>query len=720
MTKKTKTELTDPSLYLNRELSWLEFNARVLEEAQDASVPLLERLKFACIVSSNLDEFFMVRVARLKRAVAEGRTERCPAGLTPRQQLQRVHARSHRLVRDQYKCVFDEILPGLAKRGIRLAHTPDLSPAQATHVERVFATELFPVLTPMAVEPDRRFPLLANLTLSFGVMLAPASPDGEPRFAVVPIPSGLPRLVQLPADEGLTYHALEDIARTYLGRLFPGQEILSASLFRITRDSELEFDDEGAPDFLHAVEEELQTRRTNHPVRLEVEAAADDQLVKWLLGELKLRTETLYRLPGSLDVRDLLTLVELPGHGDLWDEPFEPVLPGVLLDAESLFPVLREHDVLLHHPYESFEPVAQLVSEAAIDPDVLAIKLTLYRTSGESPIISALVRAAQAGKQVTAVVEVTARFDEERNVEWAKRLEEAGAHVIHGVHALKTHAKILLIVRREPDGIRRYLHLGTGNYNDRTARLYTDLGLLTVDEELGIDGSSFFNALTGYSDPPAFRKLTMAPTGLRERFIALIDREAQKAKDGQPVEILAKMNSLVDPQIIRALYRASQTGVPIWLNVRGICCLRPRVKGVSDTIRVVSLVDRYLEHSRMFYFRNGGDEELYLSSADWMGRNLDRRVELMFPIESPETRDKALTILRTFFAETEKGRWLRADGKYARKPRRAGDPTVRCQQHFREQAATAHSHAEYLTRTRFRPMRRNAAVEDGDETPALT
>lgn len=718
MARKKQSDLGDPRYFINRELSWLDFNARVLEEAQDVRNPLLERLKFACIVSSNLDEFFMVRVARLRRAIAEGRPTRCPAGLTPRQELHRVRQRSHALVRDQYKCIFDDLLPALAQHGLHVLHTEDLNSDQAAYIERVFEDELFPVLTPMAVDEARPFPLVRNLTLNFAVMLAPAAERERERFAVVPLPSGIRRWSRLPSEQGLAYQSQDDIVRTFLGRLFVGQEILAASVFRVTRDSELEFGDEGAPDFLEEVEQKLNLRRTSQPVRLEVEASADPRLVDWLLDSLELKEADLYRLPGPLEVRDFMTFVELPGFDELRDTPFEPAIPEELIRVDSVFPAIRERDFLLHHPYDSFEPVLRFVSEAADDADVLAIKLTLYRTSGDSPLIAALIRAAENGKHVTALVELTARFDEERNVEWARRLEEAGANVILGLRDLKTHAKIIIVVRRDPDGIRRYLHLGTGNYNDRTAKLYTDLGLLTVDEDLGVDGSSFFNSLTGYSDLPVYRKLTMAPVGLRERFIELIDREASRAQDGQPAEIMAKMNSLVDPQIIQALYRASQAGVPIRLNVRGICCLRPGVEGVSETIQVMSLVDRYLEHSRVYFFRNGGEAEVYLSSADWMARNLDRRVELLFPLQAPHTKEKAIRILETLFTETEKSRWLQADGKYIRKRRRRGDPVVRCQELFRQQALAAHSRAEYVTRARFRPRRPNPTVLES-EAPNL-
>ena len=606
--KKTSRR-REPELFLNRELSWLEFNRRVLEEARDASTPLLERLKFAGIAASNLDEFFMVRVAALKNALAEGDTAPDLAGLTPAQQLRKISERAHAMVDELYEELHHRILPALAERGLRLAMPSDLEPSLLAGLGRYCRDEVMPALTPLAIDASRPFPMLSGLSLNLAVLLGPAGAEEEERLAVVQVPSRLPRLVRPPGPEALVYVLLEDVIRSELQALFPGQAIQDVAVFRVARDSELDLDDEGGIDFLHVIEEELKNRRRSGIVRLEVEASVSEELLSLLATRLGVRSEDVYRVRGPVDIRSLVQLVDLLQLEDLRAAPLKPQ-PTVTVGGEALFDLLDERDVVLHHPYDSFDPVVSLVSAAADDPDVLAIKQTLYRTSGDSPIVRALQRAAENGKQVTVLVELLARFDERSNIRWARALEEAGCHVIYGIRGYKTHSKICLVVRRGRRGIRRYVHTGTGNYNEKTARLYTDFGLMTSDADMGEDASSFFNALTGYSDPPSMKKLVMAPMQLRERLLRLIDRERQRAVEEQPAEIRAKMNSLVDEEMIRALYAAAKAGVKIRLNVRGICCLRPGVRGVSDTIEVVSIVDRFLEHSRVFHFKNGGDEEV--------------------------------------------------------------------------------------------------------------
>ncbi len=648
----------------------------MLEEACDASNPPLERLKFACITASNLDEFFMVRVAALKNALAEGDTAPDVAGLTPAQQLQRISERAHPMVEQLYQALTGEILPALAERGLRLVRPGDLEPAARAALSRYFRDEVLPALTPLAIDTSRPFPMLSSLSLNLAVLLGPADGEDDPRLAVVQVPGRLSRLVRPPGVEGMLHVLLEDVIWAELASLFPGQEIRDVAAFRIARDSELDFDDEGGRDFLQVIEEELRNRRRSGIVRLEIEDGVSPPLVDLLMSRLELGVEDVYRIRGPVDVRPLMSLVELPLLDDLREAPLKPQQS---IETADLFALLDEKDVVLQHPYESFDPVVALVSSAADDPDVLAIKQTLYRTSGDSPVVRSLARAAENGKQVTVLVELLARFDEQSNIRWSRRLEESGCHVIYGIRGYKTHSKILLIVRRGRQGIRRYVHLGTGNYNEKTARVYTDFGLMTSDRDIGEDASSFFNALTGYSDPPRMRKLVMAPTQLRERVLRLIQRERERAEAGQPAEIRAKMNSLVDEEIIRALYDAAKAGARIRLAVRGICCLRPGIKGTSDGVEVISVVDRFLEHSRIFHFRNGGDEEVYLASADWMPRNLDRRIELLFPVEAPEGRQKVLQALDAIFMDNVKSRRLQSDGSYKRKRPAKGEEAYRSQ-----------------------------------------
>jgi len=696
----------DPSLFINRELSWLAFNERVLEEAADSTVPLLERVKFAAITASNLDEFFMVRVAGLKRAIEEEDAGPDLAGLTPSQQLEAVRARAQAFIASVYKLTSEQLLPALAKQGIRILGWKELEPVHQGALTAFFRDSVEPVLTPLAIDVSRPFPLLSSLTLNLALRLASQpTATGEqppPRLAIVQVPAGFTRLVQVASAAGFTYILLEDVIREHLPQLFPGQTILESAVIRLARDAELEFDDEGGRTQLELVERELKRRRRSDIVRLDVEAAVSPELLELLRQQLDIEPEEVTAVPGPVDLRVLMGLAELAGFEALREPPLQPVnvLAG---ENRDIFSILDERDLLLHHPYEAFDPVLALVAQAADDPDVLAIKQTLYRVSPGSPLIESLQRAADRNKQVTVLVEVTARFDEERNIRWARSLEASGAHVIYGVSGFKTHAKMCLIVRRTPQGLRRYLHLGTGNYNERTARVYTDFGLMTTSRTLCEDAAAVFSALTGYSDPPRLKKLVMAPTGLRQRFMKLIQREQRRAEAGQPAEIAAKMNSLIDAEIIEALYAASRAGVRIRLNVRGICALRPGVPGSSETIKVVSIVDRFLEHSRIYYFLNGGDEEVYLASADWMTRNLDKRIEVMFPIEQAGHKAKVLSALQTMFKDTVKGRWLGADGVYRRVKRAKGELPLRAQQVLQDEARRTAAAERDRTDVTFRP-----------------
>jgi polyphosphate kinase len=679
----------DAPRFFTRELSWLAFNGRVLEEAGDTSNPLLERVKFAAIAAANLDEFFMVRMARLDEKVFDGITTPDPAGLTPAQQLAAASGRARDFVRELYRLVLDDLLPALAAHRIRLLAWDALTGIQQSALASYFRDDVLPVLTPLAIDVSRPFPLLSSLSLNVAVRLAPAAGETAPRLALVQVPQGLPRLLRVAGmDHGFVL--LEAVIRAHLARLFPGQPVLESAVMRLARNAELELDDEGGRTHLERVERELRQRRRSDVVRIEIDAQASDELVELLRRQLDVEPHAIYRVPGPVDLRVLMGLVELPGFEALRDPPFRPVhaLAG---ESRDLFSILEERDVLLHHPYDAFDPVSALVAQAADDPDVLAIKQTLYRTNAGSALIASLQRAAERNKQVTVIVELTARFDEERNIQWARTLESAGAHVIYGVRGYKVHAKACLIVRRTPQGLRRYLHLGTGNYNERTARVYTDFGLLTTSPRLVEDATAFFSALTGYSDPPRLRQLVMAPTGLRQRFLRLIDRERRRAEAGQPAEIVAKMNALIDVALIEALYAASQAGVRIRLNVRGICALRPGVPGLSERIEVVSIVDRFLEHARIYAFLAGGDEEVYLASADWMTRNLDKRVELMFPVTQPDHKARVLHALHVMFRDTVKSRWLGPDGVYRRRERGPADAPVRAQQELVEEARRAES-----------------------------
>lgn len=695
----------DGALFFNRELSWLAFNERVLEEAEDATNPLLERAKFAAIASSNLDEFFMVRVAGLKESVSERDAAPDLCGMTPLRQLEEVGVRAHRFVERLYRLATGTLLPALAPHGIRVVRVADLSESSRLALAAHFRDNVLPVLTPLAIDVLRPFPRLASLSLNVAVLLEPASDDTQRRLAVVQVPTGLPRLVHVEDESGPCLILLEDLLRQHLAQLFPGQRVAEASAIRLSRDAELEFDDEGGLTQLERVERELRRRRISDVVRLEIEAGASKELVELLCAQVEVTEADVYAADGPLDLRVLMQLVDLPGHPELRDVPMLPVNP-LTSEPIDLFAEMDARDLLLHHPYESYDPVVSLLAQAADDPDVLAIKQTLYRASPSSAIIASLRRAAENNKQVTVVVELTARFDEERNIRWARSLEEAGAHVIYGLRGYKVHAKICQIVKRTRKGLRRYVHLATGNYNERTARVYTDFGLLTTSPAIAEDATAFFSALTGYSDPPRLKKLTMAPTGLRERFLRLIHRERRRAEAGQPAEIMAKMNSLIDDEIIEALYAASREGVVIRLNVRGICALRPGVRGHSETIEVVSVVDRFLEHSRIYWFLNGGEEDTFLASADWMTRNFDKRIELMFPVERADHKARVVHTLRAMFKDNVKARRLTPDGTYQRVVPQHGEERFRVQQVLAEEVQRAAIVARETAGVSFVPAQR--------------
>lgn len=696
-------DLTSPALFINRELSWLEFNDRVLREGLSESVPLMERLKFLSIVSSNLDEFFMIRVAGLKQQASAGREVRDCSGLTAEEQLACISARVHRMVKEQTVGI-REAAGKLAARGLCLLGVDAVSEAEAAFLKSYFRDEVLPLLTPLAAEELDPFPILPGLNLNLILLLASEEePGAKEKIAIVPVPDVLSRFVTLPGQKGLRLVCLEEVIRRHIGMLFEGYRVTSSAVFRITRDASVDIGDDDVSDLLEVVTRTVRERRQRAVVRLEISAGADARLKKWLANWCQVQEADLYEIEGMLDAKALMDVASRPGFDDLKVPDWPPQPSRDLLGQDDIWQALQRHDVLLFHPYESFDPVVSLVERAADDPGVLAIKQTLYRTSSNSPIIRALAHAAEQGKEVTALVELKARFDEARNVTWARRLEDAGCHVIYGIAGLKTHAKVLLIVRREPHGIRRYLHLATGNYNDRTARLYSDVGLMTTDRDMAADASAFFNLLTGYSQEVGWKKLTISPTGLRTRFLELIEREIRVSSPDQPGLIMAKVNSLQDRGVCQALYRASRAGVRILLNVRGICCLRPGVKGTSESIDVISIVDRFLEHARIFYFRNGGHEEVYLSSADWMDRNIDRRLEILFPILQPSLRDRLIRVLETFFADNVKAWRLQTDGTYVRV--KAKEPTVRAQERFYEEAV-ASATALPQAPVQFRPLTR--------------
>ena len=699
----SKNKLDSPELYINRQLSWLEFNDRVLREGLSEDVPLLERLKFLAIVSSNLDEFFLVRVAGLMQQRSANVRRRDFAGLTPAKQLALISGRAHQMVAEQAEGI-RHVLAKLGKHGLRVLGRQEWTSQQHQSLQAHFSRVILPVLTPLAMQELEPRPLLRGSQLHVAAVLD-CGHDGqhEEKIVVVPIPTQFPRFLTLIADEGLHLGRLEDVIVDNVAVLFPGCKVLATAVFRITRDADVAIADDDASDLLQVVEEAVLTRRRRCAVRLEISTHPNRRLKKWLTDWLQLRGEEVYEIDGMLDATGLMELVSQPGFASLRIPDWPPQPPRDLAGCDDLWQALEDHDVLLSHPYESFEPVVQLLRQAADDPDVLAIKQTLYRTSGESPIISALEQAAENGKEVTVLVELKARFDEARNVNWARRLEDAGCHVVYGIAGFKTHAKALLIVRRESQRIRRYVHLSTGNYNDKTAKLYSDVGLMTCDRDIAADVAAFFNLLTGHSEAVGWSKLAIAPTGLRQRFLDLIEREIQAATPEVPGLIMAKVNSLEDTEICRALYRASNHGVKVMLNVRGICCLRPGIKGVSENIEVRSIVDRYLEHARIFYFRNGGHEEVYLSSADWMVRNLSKRLEILFPISSAKPRRRLIDVMKTSFADNVKARRLLPDGNY--EPVLRKGPRVRAQEKFHNDAVDAARLAEHSA-PQFQPLTR--------------
>ncbi len=665
-------DAADAKLYINRELSWLAFNERVLDEARDASLPLYERLKFLGIVSSNLDEFFMVRVAGLKQQILGGVAETAADGMLPKAQLAAIRDRARLMVAEQYRVWREEITPQLEAKGVAILTRDRLSADQLSAARQYFSSSVFPALTPLAVDQGHPFPHLRNKSLNIAVLLRREGRrrKGEPRtssFAVVQVPSVLSRLVPLPNESGRSYLLLEELIAIQAGELFPGFAVEQTSAFRVTRNWDLNFDEEESEDLLSTIKEELRRRDRGAAVRLELDAGASPQLEQLLTEALLVGTEDVYRAQGPLQLSDLSPLADLDQRPELHVENLVPSAPASFRDADSIVATLRERDLVLHHPYESFDPVVRFIEEAAEDPEVLAIKQTLYRTSLDSPIARALSKAVEYGKQVTVLVEIKARLDEANNIAWARRMEENGVHVVYGLVGLKTHCKLALVVRREAGGIRRYVHLGTGNYNPQTARQYTDISFFTSREEIAEDATALFNMLTGYSVPPRWRRFAVAPFDLKDRVIQLIEREAEHARKGEPARIVAKMNALQDASVIRALYAASQAGVEIDLLVRGICCLRPGLEGVSSRIRVTSVVDRFLEHSRVFAFGAGDRTEVYLASSDWMPRNFQRRVEVMFPVEDPAIRARLLDeVLGFYMKDNVKARRLLVDGQYVR------------------------------------------------------
>ncbi|MBK7863964.1 MAG: polyphosphate kinase 1 [Archangiaceae bacterium] len=686
-----ETSLADRNLFINRELSWLAFNERVLSEARNASLPLLERLKFLAISSGNLDEFFMVRVAALKTQLTGGVVELPADGMLPAEQLQAISERTHQMVTEQGRIWQRELLPLLAANGLHLLERNQLSAEQKLAAKAHFQSSVFPALTPLAVDPGHPFPHLRNKSLNLVVALrregrrrkrdVSTTPSTELTMAVVQVPSVLSRLVPLPSTNGNAYLLLEELIAAHVGELFPGYAVDQVTAFRLTRNWDLNVDEKKSKDLLSTIQQELRRRDRGIAVRLEIDIETKKDLENQLVAALKLSPQDVYRVAGPLQLADLTQLGDHGARPEHRAEPFQPAVPFALRDIDSMIEAVGKRDILLHHPYESFDPVVRFIEEAADDPNVLAIKQTLYRTTGDSPIGRALVRASENGKQVAVLVELKARLDEANNIAWARRMEDNGVHVVYGLIGLKTHCKVTLVVRREGNGIRRYVHLGTGNYNPTTARLYTDVSLFTARQEIADDVTALFNLLTGYSNPPQWKRLAVAPMSLHQRVLGLIEEQANKAKKGEPARIVAKLNALVDPATIRALYAASQAGVDIDLLVRGICCLRPGMPGVSERIRVFSVVDRFLEHSRAMAFGVGDKTEVFLSSADWMPRNFQRRIEVMFPVEEPALKARVLDeVMGLGFKDNVKARQLSNDGSYVPVPLQLDGQTVRSQQ----------------------------------------
>ena len=709
----TKSPYSKPEYFYNRELSWLLFNRRVLEEAKDSSLPLFDRLKFLSITSSNLDEFFMIRVASLKDMVQVKYNKKDISGMTPAEQLAAINERTHLFVKDQYDIFNRSLIPALEKEGVHvLSHYENLSEKQSKYVDRYFTDEVYPVLTPMAVDSSRPFPLIRNKTLNIGAILRmkkdkaaggqfrdlylshgnkkKGADSNDTDFATVQVPSVLPRFVEIPSEQKgeKTFILLEQIIEKNIGKLFVNYEIESVFPYRIMRNADLSIEEDEAADLLIEIERQLKKRQWGQAIRLEVEAGMDKRLLKKLRQELKIKEEDIFKINGPLDLTFLMKLSGLEGYDKLRTPKYTPQPAKWLNGEDHLFDQIRDHDVLLHHPYETFDPVVDFVKQASKDPNVLAIKQTLYRVSSHSPIIASLAAAAENGKQVTVLVELKARFDEENNIIWARKLEQAGCHVIYGLVGLKTHSKITLVVRKEEDGIRRYVHLGTGNYNDSTAKLYTDMGLLTCRKAIGEDATAVFNMLSGYSEPAFWNKLAIAPIRLRDRFTQLINREKEFAKKFKKAFIRAKMNSLCDAGIISSLYEAAAAGVKIELVVRGICCLKTGMPGISENITVRSIVGDFLEHSRIFHFYNNGFEEVYMGSADWMPRNLDKRVEILFPVEDDALKAEVIHILDIQLADNEKARILQKNGTY-RRAAKGGHAKLNSQKYFCEEAKRA-------------------------------
>lgn len=699
------TDFMNPEYYVNRELSWLEFNYRVLGEARDKGNPLFERLKFLSITASNLDEFFMIRVASLKDMVHAKYTKPDIAGLKPAEQLALIGKKTHELVELQYSTYNRSLVPLLKQQELEIVcEHEDLTDKQKQYVDRFFEENVYPVLTPMAVDSSRPFPLIRNRSLNIAALvqkkaggLQPADNSGKKKekrqeedmleFAMVQVPSGLSRIVELP-DEGDGVHRvilLEEIIERNMHELFLNYDIVSAHPFRIMRNADFTLDEEEAVDLLEEIRKQLKKRQWGEVIRLEVEEKVDKRLLKILKRELDIESTDIYEIAGPLDLTFLMKMYGMKGYEHLKTPLFFPQPVPELMNEDDIFTNIRQQDILLHHPYETFDPVVNFVRAAAKDPNVLAIKQTLYRVSGQSPIVAALAEAADNGKQVSVLVELKARFDEENNINWAKKLEKSGCHVIYGLLGLKTHCKIILVVRREEDGIRRYVHLGTGNYNDSTARLYTDCGLMTCHPQIGEDATAVFNMLSGYSEPPSWNKLSLAPLWLRNKLTKMIRRETAHARQGRAARIRAKMNSLCDKEIIAALYEASCAGVEVELVIRGICCLRAGVPGLSEHISVHSIVGNFLEHVRIFTFENDGSPEVYMSSADWMPRNLDKRVEIMFPVEEEKLKEEVLRILDIQLEDNVKAHILQPDGTYEKVDKR-GKVLVDAQSHFCSQA----------------------------------
>ena len=711
-------KLDAPENLINRELSWLEFNRRVLREGLDTSNPLLERLKFLAIVSSNFDEFFMVRVGSLKQLGRSAGRKRCPAGMTPRQQLTEIARRAHEMFGQVYQCLSGDIFPALTRHGMVRLKRANIVGFEAKEMDRFYEEEIFPVLTPLAAEGDT-LSTLRNLTLHLAVRLRHREDEdiededaGKPaeKLAIIPLPRSLRRILQAPGGEDYRFILLEDLVAAHIEGIFPGYDILETAPFRITRNADQPLQEDEAADLMAAMEDVLRERGAGQPVRLEIDSQATRKLTQMLSRSIALESdEDLYRIDGPIDLKPFMDLAPRFDAPGLRYSPYKPQPAPAFEEGDDMWSVIAKKDVLLHLPYESFEPVVRLVEEAAEDPQVMAIKQTLYRTSSDSPIISALERAAEAGKQVTVLVELKARFDEEQNISWARRLHEAGAQVIYGVSGLKTHAKALMVVRREAGGVRRYMHLSTGNYHDRTARVYEDMGLFTCDREFGEDGANLFNAITGYSELGQWNRLIIAPTDLRRRLTEMIEREMSKSTPEAPGRIQLKMNSLIDPRVIRQLYKASQAGVQIRLCVRGGCCLRPGIPGLSDNIEVISIVDRFLEHSRIYHFNNGGQEEIYLASADLMPRNLDRRIELLFPILDDDLKERILRLLELVFADNQRTWTLGPDGVYEQRQPEPDEKPLRLQHEFMRLAMEQSETSRLRRLSTFQPKGPGAA-----------